>query len=198
MGYNKENYKRVREEYRTKYLRAYEEAGRRMEEVHAKSSELAAIDRELSLTGAEIAMAVIGTGADYKEKLAVAKAKNLVLQEKRAGLLTALGYPADYTLPPYECQKCKDSGFIDTKMCDCMRRELILAAYETSGLGELMRTQSFETFDLSFYGAASGDRSRMQYNFDYLQKYAEEFSPEAENLLLFGATGLGKTHLSTL
>ena len=60
MGYNQENYKRVREEYRTKYLRAYEEANRRMAEVHAKSPEIAAIDRELSMAGAEIALAVIG------------------------------------------------------------------------------------------------------------------------------------------
>ncbi len=197
MGYNKENYKRVREEYRTKYLRAYEEANRRMAEVHAKSPEIEAIDRELSLAGAEIALAVIGTGDAYREKLAAAEQKNLALQAKRAALLQALGYPADYTLPPYECPKCKDFGFVDTKMCECMRRELVLAAYESSGLGELMRTQSFETFDLSFYSAANGDRSRMQYNLDYLSRYAESFDLQAENLLFFGATGLGKTHLST-
>ena len=197
MGYNKENYKRVREEYRTKYLRAYEEAARRTAELHAKSPELKALDRQLSMTGAEIAMAVIGTGADYREKLEAAKQKNVELQQKRAEILVSLGYPADYTLPPYECPKCKDSGFVDTTMCDCMRRELVLAAYESSGLGELMRTQSFESFDLSFYSAANGDRSRMEYNFEHLKKYAEEFDEKADNLLFFGATGLGKTHLST-
>lgn len=197
MGYNQENYKRIREGYRTKYLRAYEEANRRMEEVHAKSPDIAAIDRELSMAGAEIALAVIGTGDAYAEKLAAAEQKNLALQEKRRVLLQKLGYPADYTMPPYECPKCKDSGFVDTKMCECMRRELILAAYETSGLGELMRTQSFATFDLSFYSAENGDRSRMQYNFDVLQRYAKHFDTNADNLLLCGATGLGKTHLST-
>ncbi len=197
MGYNQENYKRVREEYRTKYLRAYEEANKRMAEVHARSPEIAAIDRELSMAGAEIALAVIGAGEGYRERLAAAEQKNLDLQAKRATLLLNLGYPADYTLPPYECSKCKDSGFIDTKMCDCMRRELVLAAYETSGLGELMRTQSFSTFDLTFYNAENGDRSRMQYNFDLLRGYAEKFDLNAENLLLCGATGLGKTHLST-
>ena len=197
MGYNQENYKRIREEYRTKYLRAYEEANRRMAEVHAKSPEIAAIDRELSMAGAEIALAVIGTGEGYKEKLAAAEQKNLALQEKRGVLLQKLGYPANYTLPPYECPKCKDFGFVDTKMCDCMRRELVMAAYESSGLGELMRTQSFASFDLSFYSAENGDRSRMQYNLDFLKRYADEFDMQADNLLFFGATGLGKTHLST-
>ena len=197
MGYNQDNYKRVREAYRTKYLRAYEEANKRMAEVHAASPEIAAIDRELSMAGAEIALAVIGAGEGYRERLAAAEKKNLDLQAKRATLMTALGYPTDYTLPPYECAKCKDSGFVDTKMCDCMRRELVLAAYETSGLGELMRTQSFATFDLGFYNAENGDRSRMQYNFDFLKQYAEGFDLKAENLILCGATGLGKTHLST-
>ena len=197
MGYNQENYKRIREAYRTKYLRAYEIANARMAEVHARSSEIDAIDRQLRLTGAEIALAVIGTGEDYRERLAQAEAKNLALQAERAVLMAKLGYPADYTLPPYECPKCKDSGFVDTKMCDCMRRELIMAAYETSGLGALMRTQSFESFDLSFYSAENGDRSRMQSNFDQLRVYAESFTMEADSLLLVGPTGLGKTHLST-
>jgi len=72
-----------------------------------------------------------------------------------------------------------------------------MAAYETSGLGALMRTQSFESFDLSFYNAENGDRSRMQSNFDQLRDYAERFTMESESLLLVGPTGLGKTHLST-
>jgi hypothetical protein len=69
MGYNRENYARIRGEYQIKYLKARAEADRRMEEVHAKSPELAAIDRELARTGAEIAMAAIGTGEDYRAKL---------------------------------------------------------------------------------------------------------------------------------
>ena len=150
MGYNKENYRRIRQAYQTKYLTAYEKADERMREVHAKSPEIAAIDRQLRMTGAEIAMAAIGAGPDYRTRLAAVQEKNQHLQAERAALMTALGYPVDYTLPPYECPKCKDTGFIETKMCSCMHRELVLAAFESSGLGALMQTQSFESFDLSF------------------------------------------------
>ena len=196
MGYNKDNYRRIRAAYQTKYLKAYEEADRRMAELHAKSPELAALDRELSRAGAKIAMAALGTGEAYREKLAEVERENLALQEKRAALLAALGYPADYTLPPYECPACQDSGFVGTVMCDCMRRELILAAYESSGLGALMRTQSFETFRPEYCGTGE-QRERMQKNFDMLREYAETFSVASDNLILCGATGLGKTHLST-
>ena len=196
MGYHQANYKRIREAYRTKYLRAFEEAGRRMDEVHAKSDDIREIDRKLSMTGAEIALAVIGTGEDHKEKLRQIREKNEQLQARRAVLMAELGYPADYTQPPYECARCKDTGFVENEMCDCMRRELIMAAYETSGLGELMRTQSFENFDLSFYGVGE-ERRHMEKNLAMLQAYAREFTMASGNLLLYGGTGLGKTHLST-
>ena len=195
MGYNKDNYSRIRKAYQTKYLKAYEEADRRTEEVHCKSPAVAEIDRELAKAGAKIALAAIGAGAGYEKKLAEIKEQNLALQAKRAELLEKMGYPADYTLPPYECAACRDSGFIGTKMCDCMRRELILAAYETSGLGQLMKKQSFESFDLSFY---TGDAAEvMRSNLNTLRKYALTFTTASGNLLLCGPTGLGKTHLST-
>lgn len=197
MGYNKENYSRVRAAYQTKYLNALEAADRRMAELHAKSPEVAEIDRALSKTGVEIAMAALGTGEEYREKLAAVEEKNLALQKKRAQLLEKMGYPADYTLPPYECAKCRDSGFVGTKMCECMRRDLILAAYESSGLGRLMQTQSFERFDLSFYSADAETYRRMKENFEMLKAYAEQFTLDADNLILCGQTGLGKTHLST-
>ena len=195
MGYNHENYRRIRAAYQTKYLKAYEEADRRMAELHQKSAELATLDRRLAATGAEIALAAIGTGEDCAERLAAVREKNLALQKERAALLARLGYPADYTLPPFECKKCHDSGYIGTKMCECLRRELVLAAFENSGLGELMQTQSFETFDLKYY--AEGERAQMARNVALLRDYAEHFSPDAGNLLLCGQTGLGKTHLST-
>lgn len=196
MAYNRENYRRIRTAYQTKYLKAYEEADRRSAELHAKSPELAAIDRALASAGAKIAMAALGTGEEYQEKLAAVERENLALQEKRRALIEALGYPADYTDPPYECALCGDTGFVGTKMCQCMRRELILAAYETSGLGALMRTQSFDTFSPDFYGMGE-ERARMEFNFKMMRDYAEGFSPASDNLLLVGATGLGKTHLST-
>ena len=116
MGYNKENYSRIRKAYQTKYLKAYELADRRTEEVHRKSPAVAEIDRELARAGAQIALAAIGTGASYEKKLAEIKERNLALQAKRAELLEKMGYPADYTLPPYECALCRDSGFVNTKM----------------------------------------------------------------------------------
>ena len=197
MGYNKENYARIRAAYQTKYLKAYEEADRRRAMLHGICPELAEIDRKLAGTGAKIALAAMGTGAEYRARLAEVEKENKDLQARREVLLASLGYPADYTNPAYECALCEDSGFVGHKMCECMRRELVMAAYESSGLGQLMRTQSFESFDLNYY-AQGEERERMVRNLEILRAYAARFGKEAaEHLILCGATGLGKTHLST-
>ena len=196
MAYNKQNYQRVREVYRTKYLLAEEEAARRTEELHRKSPDLRAIDRALSKTGVKIAMAALGTGEEYKEKLAEVEQENKALQARRAAILLELGYPADYTKPPYECHKCNDSGFVGTKMCECMRRDLVLAAFESSGIGALLRTQGFDTFKTEYYPAGEA-RELMGRNLALLREYAEKFSVQSDSLIFCGATGLGKTHLST-
>ena len=91
MAYNKQRYRRVREIYRTKYLLAEEEAARRTEELHRKSPELRALDRTLSMTSIKIAMAALGTGEEYKEKLAAVEKENLELQARRAAILLELG-----------------------------------------------------------------------------------------------------------
>ena len=196
MAYNKQNYLRVRENYRTKYQLAEEEAARRTAELHQKSPALRALDRELSKTGVKIAMAALGTGEEYKEKLAVVEKENLALQARRAQILAELGYPADYTKPPYECHKCNDSGFVGTKICECMRRDLVLAAFESSGIGALLRTQSFDSFKPEYYPAGE-ERELMMRNLALLREYAENFSVQSDSLIFCGATGLGKTHLST-
>lgn len=196
MAYNKQNYLRVREVYRTKYQFAEEEAARRTAELHQKSPALRALDRELSKTGIKIAMAALGTGEEYKEKLAAVEKENLELQARRAAILAELGYPADYTKPPYECHKCNDSGFVGTKMCECMRRDLVLAAFESSGIGALLRTQSFDSFQLEYYPAGE-ERELMGRNLALLRDYAESFNTQSDSLIFCGATGLGKTHLST-
>ena len=85
------------------------------------------------------------------ERIASLRAQNLELRKTRAELLVSRGYPSDYSSVKYECGDCMDTGFIGTKMCHCMRNRLIAAGYESSGIGRLIETQSFDTFKLDYY-----------------------------------------------
>ncbi|MBE6652802.1 MAG: hypothetical protein E7610_05235 [Ruminococcaceae bacterium] len=197
MGYNQANYTRIRKEYETKYLRAREAADLRRAEAVLAIPELAEIDRALGKTGLLVMDAAM-QGEDLAARIAKVRLENEALQEKKRRLLVEHGYPADYTEIKYECPICQDEGFYEFKICTCMRKKLIEAAYESSGMANLLRRQSFDNFDLEYYADDSRTAAHMKRVLDIVRAYADHFSTaEPANMIFMGGTGLGKTHLST-
>ena len=195
MGFNRNNYIRIKEEYNGKYRRAEEEAKLRRHEVELSVAGVAEINKQLSLTGIEIMEAAMKNDMAAIETI---KAKNLDLMAKRAELLVSAGYPFDYTEIKYECPLCGDTGAIDNKMCVCMRKKLVEAGFESSGMSDLIREQKFSNFSLDYYRQSPDEYKRMSAIYSLLLQYAEKFTPgESKNIAMFGGTGLGKTHLSS-
>ena len=207
MPYNQQNYRRIRREYETKYLDAREDAERRRREVEMLVPDVLTIHRELSQVGLEIMRVSLEFSEDAAAReaaLAELRQKNEELLKRRAALLLAVGFPADYTELRYECPICSDTGFLDNGlMCRCMKQKLRMAGYETSGLGNLLREQSFENYSLDYFKNDEKAYRTMSAVVRMLREWAEHFTlgdssrPASENLLLVGGTGLGKTHLST-
>ncbi|MCQ2413797.1 MAG: ATP-binding protein [Clostridia bacterium] len=191
--YRKENYAKVRNEIEQRRTEAEAQADARNAQVRELSPEIAKIDAELTKTGLKIfSAAMAGQPIDGIKK------RSGELMEKRAAVLQSLGFPADYTEPQYVCPICKDTGFVDVKMCSCMRKMLIRENIRTSGIGGLIDRQSFENFVLD---PARFDREKdyemMKINFARAKTFAETFGSHKRNLLFIGTTGTGKTHLST-
>ena len=193
MGFNRENYARIKEEYSGKYLRAQESARLRRAEIHALIPEIAKIDAELSAVGMRVFHASLDNNKAMLDQIS---AENQALNKKRGEILISAGYPADYTEVKYECEKCGDTGVVDYRMCSCMKEKLIMAGLESSGMGSLIESQTFDNFDLSFY---KGDALvRMKMILDITKSYAENFEAEKSgSIIMLGNTGLGKTHLSS-
>ena len=197
MGYNSSIYKKIYDEYSQKYLVARERADVRAQEVRRAIPEIAKIDRELSLTGLEVFSASL-SGGDTASKIAEIRAKNEALQAKRAELLLANGYPTDYSDVKYECTKCGDTGFVDNKMCSCMKEALTLAGIESSGFANLIKEQRFDNFSLDYYKKNATHYDMMGKNLEFLKEYAKNFDAKnSQSILMMGGTGLGKTHLSS-
>lgn len=198
MGYSSENVKRVKEQYQKKYLAAQNAAEDRKIELRAKFPEIGELDRAIADLGLEAMHEAVGGGENATERIEILKNQSLELQNARKKFLLEKGYPEDYTKVHYECEKCGDTGYIDMKMCDCMKKALVLAGYESSGIGKLMQTQTFASFSLDFYRSKAETYEKMKHNFEHIKSFAEGFTTsKCENLALFGGTGLGKTHLST-
>ncbi len=201
MGYNKENFKRIRAEYETKTFRAQEEAELRRAELYAALPAVREMDARLSSFGLRIMEAAL-KGGDTEGGVAELRAENERICAARAALLRENGYPADYTEPQYDCVACHDTGYVGIKMCACMRRKLTEAGMVSSGLCGLMQSQSFDNFSLDYYTRDERELRLMRHNLEAVRTYAAEFAiergkPMPPSLLFLGGTGLGKTHLST-
>lgn len=65
-----------------------------------------------------------------------------------------------------------------------------------------MQDQSFKNFKLDYYsdvknGNGKSPREQMAQVLEFCKNYAKQFTPHANSLFLNGATGLGKTFLSS-
>lgn len=197
MSSYRENFDKIKLQYETKKYNAIKDAEARTSVIHAQYPEIKAIDIELRATGVNIMREAMKGKEGLEERLRILEEKNVSLQKKRKELLKSLGLPEDCTDPRYECAKCTDTGFVGSKMCSCFKSALAKCAFETSGLGALLKDQSFETFDLSFYLDSKQNYEKMKMTLDKCKAYADSFGDNSANLLFMGATGLGKTHLST-
>lgn len=195
MSFNSKNYYELRDAFAQKHLAAAERAETRRAALANKIDGLREIDEALGGTAARIMGAAFAGKAGLSDRIAEIRRETDELRTARAALLEAHGYPADYTDVHYDCEKCKDLGFVDTKMCECFKRALVLRGYETSGLGALVGKQTFDNYSLDYFKGE--DLERMQQNYAMIKFYAENFSRKSDSLLLMGGTGLGKTHLSS-
>ena len=201
MGYGKEVYRAVMEELNLQRTTAEREARLRKNDFYTACPRAAEIERLLSHTAAQAAKAVLGSG-NSREILSALRESNLSLQQERRQLLLSAGLPEDYLKPHYRCSACGDTGYIDGRMCSCLRELLRKEAYRRLNDATPLSLCTFDSFSLNYYSDASdaADRpsSRQQIGkiLNYCRRYAAGFSLESPSLLLQGGTGLGKTHLS--
>lgn len=196
--YNRDNFVRIRHEFEQKSMKAKDDAYRRQEELHRKLPDLRAIDSALADTGLRLMREIACGKNKLGERISRLRAENEQLQRDRAECLKYYGYPPDYTDVHYDCELCGDTGFVGTKVCRCMRAALIEAGYESSGIGNLLKTQSFETFNTEYYRFDARAYENIKNVLSLCRSYADNFTEKNHSsLLLLGATGLGKTHLST-
>lgn len=164
-------------------------------EVSARVSEFDRINKLISSTGSRIFASAIGKNNETSSIDDIhSEYDSLVLQKKK--ILVDNGYPEDYCDIKYHCTKCSDTGYHGIDICDCLKKEIIIASLESSGLYHLIKKQSFSTFSLDFY--KQKEREVMEQNLRILKEFVDSYSTKTScNFLFVGATGLGKTHLSS-
>lgn len=181
------------------------QAEQRRWEIAGKIPRVAQIDRELKSTAIRAVRTAFASGEDSAAAIELLKSRNLALQQEKRELLSAHGYPSDYLAPASDCPLCKDTGYVGSKLCDCVRRQC--AEEQTRQLSTLLPVdkETFSTFSLMYYsqtpakveGLTLSPYLVMKDNLDCCREYADTFGTHTRSLLLYGAPGLGKTFLSS-
>lgn len=174
------------------------------EQVFGSAPRLAEIDRELQRIGASAARSVLQSG-NREQSLDELAARSLALQEEYNHILLDMGMDPASLEPVYTCSKCHDTGYVEqenrTVFCDCLTKLMSDIACENLNADSPLSLCTFESFRLDYYSSepdSSGVSAlnRMSKILNYCQHYADTFSHNSRSILMRGATGLGKTHLS--
>ena len=181
--------------------RAYEqEYERRLLKVYATAPRIRAVDAEIRTTMSSLIG--VALGSENAQQVEDIRRRNTELQKQRHIELKTAGFSEDYLDDGYICPDCHDTGFINTRICDCLIK--LYKEQQRASLSKLfmLGNETFENFDLSYYDdtpiAETGisPRRSMEIIYEMCVEYARKFSGKSMNLFFNGATGLGKTFLS--
>ena len=157
------------------------------------------IEKEMAAAIPELTRAILA--GDATDEVARIQEQNLRLQQEMAEILRASGCGCDSFAPRYTCEVCGDTGYTGGRVCDCYRRLLQEEACRSlSGLSATKVTD-FASMRLDYYDnvvdpkLGVSPRQQMQDVINYCREYTAAFGVNSDSLLLYGATGIGKTHL---
>ena len=196
------NLKTLLKEYEQKRNLAEVKASQKKQELYTKIPELAKLEEDSNIYALDSIIKSLNFGNTDKSL-----AKNLKsYTTKKNQILKENGYDIHYLDPEYECKKCNDTGYVGTELCSCIKQKLYNIAYNNSNIYDL-ENQNFDKFVLDYYSDESdkeqyGTKVSPRKNIEKIVKTCHNFvdnfdDVKTNNLLFCGATGLGKTFLSS-
>ncbi len=201
MGYSKDIYEQAMNVLNERRATEQAQAEERKQAFYQQYPRAQEIETQLASTAIAAAKAVLRSG-NTRETLTKLRENNTALQEELRELLDSAGLPEDYLKPHYACTLCQDEGFLDGKMCSCLKALMRTEACRKLNALTPLALSTFDSFDLKYYSDTpeadqkTSPREHMEQVLQYCKNYAERFSMESPSLLFRGGTGLSKTHLS--
>ena len=165
-----------------------------MERLENENESFREINQKLNMLGAKTAITALSGDTKTFEQL---KSTITKLSEQKQEILDS----ADLASTKPDCDKCADTGYINGRICDCVKSIAKLLMIEDLSKSLPLKSSRFEDFSLEFYPEELPDgtnpKKRMTAILKLCKEYAINFDPKtSESLLFMGNTGIGKTHLS--
>ena len=129
MGYGKRIYEEACAELARRKTRAEQTAEMGLQNFYRQCPRAREIREEMAVNSARAAKTVI-SGGDVRRELEKLKATGLALKAEFSALLSQNGFTEREITPQYICEKCRDTGFQDGRMCSCLKALQRQMAYE--------------------------------------------------------------------
>ncbi len=162
--------------------------------LYGDNPRLGEIDTQLKMLGASLIPATL---SGDKKRVAEIKKTSKELETEKKKILKTAKVPGK----SFMCPLCEDTGYINGKICDCIKRCATRIMVEELSKEMPLDSCKFENFDLRFYSDkteadGTNPRRRMTAILKLCREYVINFGADSQSLLFSGNTGLGKTHLT--
>lgn len=193
-------YNKILREYDKRQLENRHELEKRIKHIYSILPEMKEIDDQIvsnSIQSAKLSL----MGDDYS--LNSLADRNMDLSMRKIEILTENGYPSNYLMPTYQCEDCKDTGYINNEKCHCFKQAIVDLLYSQSNIKEIMQQENFSTFRYDLYTDSYIEETTNLTPLANIKKvvasckeYIDNFDTNYSNLLLYGNAGVGKTFLA--
>ncbi len=197
-------YNLIMNEYSEQRFLNSHQLNERIVQVFSKIPRIKEINDTISSLSIKCAREILGK-SDSDATLLKGKLKEDIaaLSHEKASLLAMNGFPANYLELHYNCEACKDTGYIGTAQCQCLKNKIIAALYQQSNISEILEKENFGTFSTEHYSKKVIDPvlgcTPYENIMDVLancKNFVRTFDTDFRNLYLYGEVGVGKTFLS--
>ncbi|HIT89945.1 MAG TPA: ATP-binding protein [Candidatus Merdenecus merdavium] len=202
MALRNSQYDSIIREYDQKQFHHRHELDRRIQELYGKYKEFQEIDEEISSLSVACGRKLIEGDLEANKNL---KHDIANLTKKRTNLLLQLGYPEDYLELHYDCNDCKDTGYIDHKKCHCFKKATLDLLYTQSNIKSILETENFSTFSYDYFNDKKVDPTtgltplaNIKQIVSEVLQYIDHFDDmdPIQNFFFYGLPGVGKTFLT--
>ena len=116
------------------------------------------------------------------------------IRVQKEELLMQYGYPKDYLEKKYTCSNCQDTGYVNNRQCECLKKKILSITYAQSNIAELLKRNNFDTLSEKYY--TGEDLLRFRDAVDVCHKMIDNFENQKTSILFHGSVGVGKSFLS--
>ena len=200
MALKNEQYNQIIREYDTRKLQNKHALDKRIEEAYRLIPQIKNLEDEIiSLSAQSGRLALHGDDRSLKEL----KDSSAALKAVQIDLLAANGLPTDYLELQYQCNMCKDTGYVGNEKCNCFKQAISDLVYTGSNIKSILAKENFNKFSFRYYSDDYIDETiglsplcNMQKVVAGCKNFIRHFNKNHDNLLLLGNTGVGKTFLA--